>query len=103
MSQPSPSDFATDRQRHLKAFSEQMPSEVEKLTWPLERLHALRDSRLRDLVRIAKERSPWHARRLRDVDPETLRGDDLSRLPTMTKAELMANWDEIVTDRRLTL
>jgi phenylacetate-coenzyme A ligase PaaK-like adenylate-forming protein len=30
-------------------------------------------------------------------------GADLSALPTMTKAELMANWDEIVTDPRLSL
>ena len=30
-------------------------------------------------------------------------GDDLSMVPVMTKAEVMANWDDVVTDRRLTL
>jgi phenylacetate-coenzyme A ligase PaaK-like adenylate-forming protein len=30
-------------------------------------------------------------------------GDDLSMIPTMTKADVMENWDNIVTDGRLTL
>jgi phenylacetate-coenzyme A ligase PaaK-like adenylate-forming protein len=30
-------------------------------------------------------------------------GDDLSMIPVMTKAEVMANWNDVVTDRRLTL
>ncbi|WP_222598752.1 hypothetical protein, partial [Klebsiella sp. Kps] len=47
--------------------------------------------------------SPWHARRLAHVDPDTLTGDDLSIIPVMTKADVMANWDDVVTDRRLTL
>jgi phenylacetate-coenzyme A ligase PaaK-like adenylate-forming protein len=96
-------DFAVDRQRHVRAFAALAPAETEKCTWPLEKLHALRDQRLRAVVRMAKERSPWHARRLRHVDAETLSGDDLSAIPPMTKADLMANWDEIVTDRRLNL
>ena len=91
------------RQRHLQAFGARLHGEPEKLTWPLERVHALRDARLRALVRVAKVRSPWHARRLRHIDPNTLSGDDLSAIPPMTKTDLMANWDEIITDQRLTL
>jgi phenylacetate-coenzyme A ligase PaaK-like adenylate-forming protein len=100
---PAGGDYEVDRQRHVRALAARLPGEVDKLTWPLERLHALRDERLRVLVQTAKERSPWHARRLRLVDPATLRGDDLGAIPPMTKADLMAHWDEIVTDRRLTL
>ena len=96
-------DYEIDRQRHVRAFVERLPSEVEKLTWPLEKLHALRDERLRALVRIAKERSPWHAQRLNHIDPDRLRGDELSAIPPMTKTDLMNHWDEIVTDRRLNL
>lgn len=95
--------YEQERQRHVLARDAQVDAEVEKLEWPLERLHALRDQRLRALVRYAKQHSPWHARRLCDVDPERLSGDDLSMIPPMTKADLMANWDDIVTDRRLTL
>ncbi|MCC7494275.1 MAG: phenylacetate--CoA ligase family protein [Fimbriimonadaceae bacterium] len=100
---PATGDYEVERQRHVRALAAQLPGEVDKLTWPLERLHALRDERLRALVRTAKARSPWHARRLRHVDPDALRGDDLAAIPPMTKADLMAHWDEIVTDRRLTL
>jgi phenylacetate-coenzyme A ligase PaaK-like adenylate-forming protein len=100
---PATSDFEVIRQRHVRALQERLPAEVEKLTWPLERLHALRDQRLRALVHTARTHSPWHARRLRHIDPDTLSGSDLSAIPPMTKADLMANWDEIVTDRRLTL
>lgn len=96
-------DYEADRFDHADELLARLPAETAKMTWPLERLHALRDERLRALVRTAKERSPWHARRLRDVDPDALTGDDLSAIPPMTKHDLMANWDEIVTDRRLTL
>ena len=37
------------------------------------------------------------------VDVDTTSGADLGELPTMTKADLMAHWDAIVTDPRLTL
>jgi phenylacetate-coenzyme A ligase PaaK-like adenylate-forming protein len=80
-----------------------LPAEIEKVTWPLERLWELRNERLRALIRHAKANSPWHADRLAHVDANTLDGGDLSAIPVMTKADLMANWDDIVTDRRLTL
>ena len=96
-------NYEVDRQRHVKAFVERLPAEIEKLTWPIEKLHALRDKRLRDLLRVAKKYSPWHAARLRHIDPETITGNNLSDIPIMTKADLMENWDDIVTDRRLNL
>jgi phenylacetate-coenzyme A ligase PaaK-like adenylate-forming protein len=95
--------YERDRQRHVQARDAQIMAELEKTDWPLERLHALRDERLRAMIHHAKAHSPWHARRLRAVDPGRLSGDDLSMIPPMTKADLMENWDEIVTDRRLTL
>jgi hypothetical protein len=52
------------RQRHVEAFAARLAGEADKLTWPLEQLHALRDMRLRALLRVAKQRSPWHAERL---------------------------------------
>lgn len=97
------SAYEQARQPHLREVLSRMGEEAQKLTWPLERLHALRDQRLRELVRHAKAHSPWHAERLRDVDPDGLTGDDIQHLPVMTKADVMANWDDIVTDRRLTM
>jgi hypothetical protein len=40
---------------------------------------------------------------LAHIDPETFVEADLVRLPKMTKADVMANFDEIVTDPRLSL
>lgn len=65
--------------------------------------HRVRDQRLRILLRTATERSKWHAERLAHVDPDLVTGDDLSMMPVMTKADVMENWDDIVTDRRLSL
>jgi phenylacetate-coenzyme A ligase PaaK-like adenylate-forming protein len=95
--------FETERQRHLRGYAARLEDEAERLAWPLEMLHRVRDERLRSLLRTAKERSPWHAQRLAHVDPDGVSGDDLSMIPVMTKADVMANWDDVVTDRRLTL
>ena len=64
------------------------------------RLQQLRDQRLRSLIRTAKDRSPWHARRLDQIDPDTVTGADLSVIAPMTKDDVMGSWDEVVTDRR---
>ncbi|MGA4844310.1 phenylacetate--CoA ligase family protein [Streptomyces sp. G45] len=96
-------DYEIDRQRHVRAFTRRLDAAVDQLTWPETARRGLRDERLRALLRTAKERSPWHAERLRHIDPEQITGDDLTEIPVMTKADLMAHWDDIVTDRRLTL
>jgi phenylacetate-coenzyme A ligase PaaK-like adenylate-forming protein len=59
--------------------------------------------RLRDCVRDAVEHSPWQRERLGNVDPDRLDEVSLRDLPPMTKADLMENFDRIVTDDRLTL
>ncbi len=76
--------------------------EVERVTWSLDRLEDLRDQRLRALVSFAKSHSPWHAERLSKVDTDRLTAASLAELPVMSKSDLMENWDDIVTDRRLT-
>src|SRR4051794_33734962 len=88
----TPSTFDSDRQRHLQAFAERLPIDAERLTWPLERLHELRDERLRALLRTAKARSPWHGERLADVDVGAVTGADLTAIPAMTKTDVMEHW-----------
>jgi phenylacetate-CoA ligase len=73
----------------------------ERLLWTLDRLREHQTATLRVLLRHAVNSSPWHAQRLQGVDPDSFELDDLPRLPTMTKADLVANFDDIVTDRRL--
>jgi phenylacetate-coenzyme A ligase PaaK-like adenylate-forming protein len=91
------------RQQHVKDFAARLPEELKHLDWTSDELRSERERRLRILIKTAKERSPWHRERLADIDPERLHDEDLVSLPTMTKADLMANWDAIVTDRRVTL
>ncbi len=91
------------RQRHLAEMMARIPEHLERITWPVERLRAEREEKLRALVRVAQERSPWHRERLAHLDPDTLHEADLERIPMMTKDDLMRHWDDIVTDRRLSL
>ena len=55
----------------------------------------------RALLARAATRSPFHARRLGGVDVSRFELADLARLPVMTKDEMMAGFDEVVTDPRL--
>src|SRR4029453_17653935 len=54
-------------------------------------------------LRTAISSSPWHRRRRAGVDPDGFEEADLAGLPPMTKDDLMANWDQVVADRRLGL
>jgi phenylacetate-coenzyme A ligase PaaK-like adenylate-forming protein len=91
------------RERHIANLMDMIPEQLARLSWSRERIAAEREARLRDLVGIAKQRSPWHAKRLAHVDADRLGEADLASIPPMTKCELMANWDDAVTDRRLSL
>ncbi len=91
------------RRRHKDALAAAFPGLLERCDWTPDRLRGFRDNALRDLLREVKASSPWHAARLEAVDPSEISADDLSSLPTMTKSDLMANWDRIVTDDRLSL
>lgn len=73
-----------------------------QLRWSPDQLRAERERRMRVLLATAKERSTWHRGRLRGVDPATFTEADLPSLPTMSKDDLMDNFDAAVTDPRLT-
>jgi phenylacetate-CoA ligase len=79
-----------------------LPEHLARLDWSDQQLAAHQLIALRRLLSHALEHSPFHARRLRDVDPHAVELTDLASLPTMTKADMMANFDDVVTDRRLT-
>jgi phenylacetate-CoA ligase len=75
---------------------------TQRLGWDAGQLASYQRDRLRVLVAHAAEHSPFHARRLRGLDLERLELTDLARLPVMTKSQMMAEFDDVVTDRRLT-
>src|SRR5256885_13064245 len=90
-------------ERHGRDLRAQLPEHLERLRWPAERIAAERRRELRRLVGEARERSPWHRERLAGIDVDRLDERGLAGLPVMTKDDLMANFDAVVTDRRLRL
>ena len=85
------------RAAHLAAVRASLEDHLARLEWPRERIERYRVERLRSLLTFARERSPFHAGRMADVDPATATVDDLARLPPMTKREAQDEWDAIVT------
>jgi phenylacetate-CoA ligase len=63
--------------------------------WPRERLERFQQEHLAELARHAAAQSPFWRERLASGRLE------LSRLPVLTKSELMGRFDELVTDPRL--
>ena len=90
------------RARYGEAFGTRLPDHIQRLPWDAGRLAAHQRERLRALLACAVERSPFHARRLAGIDLGRFELDDLADLPVMSKQQMMAGFDELVTDRRLT-
>lgn len=91
------------RRQHLEEVAKRMPEHVERLYWSEERLNEERQKKLRETLAFTREKSAWHRDRMAGIDIENFTVDDITSLPTMNKNDVMANWDQIVTDPRLTL
>ena len=72
-----------------------------QLGWNASELADHQRGRLRVLLAHAAEHSRFHGRRLRGLDVSRFEVGDLTRLPVMTKSQMMAEFDDVVTDRRL--
>ena len=94
-------DLELLRTRVSEAIGGQMPEHIGRLGWDAGQLAACQRDRLRALLARAIAGSPFHARRLRGIDPDRFELADLARLPVMTKADMMENFDAVPTDRRL--
>ena len=90
------------RARYGEAFGTRLPDHIRRLPWDAGRLAGYQRERLRELLACAIKRSPFHARRLDGIDPGRFELDDLASLPVMSKEQMMAGFDELLTDRRLT-
>src|SRR5262249_9899308 len=77
--------------------------QIARQAWDGPTVAVFQQRRLRTLLGHAIANSPFHAERLKGVDPDRFELADLARLPVMTKSAMMARFDEAVTDRRLTL
>jgi phenylacetate-CoA ligase len=98
----SRSNYERVRAAHLAAVHASLEDHVGRLAWSRAQIDRYRDHRLRALLTYAAQRSPFHAARLRDVDPSTATIADLASLPMMTKAQAQEEWDTIITAADLT-
>lgn len=94
-------DYEDLRERHAAQYQALLPEHLARLNWSADELRAERERRLRAIISVAKERSPWYRERLAHLDADRLTEADLPSIPAMTKEDLMRNFDAIVTDRRL--
>lgn len=85
------------RHAHVESVQAGLADHIGRLAWPRERIENYRDRRLRALLVYAAQRSPFHARRLADLNLSGVSVADLGALPSMTKAQAQENWDSIVT------
>ncbi|WP_448609811.1 hypothetical protein [Geodermatophilus sp. URMC 60] len=77
---------------------EALPAHLDRLGWDRARVEAHQQRRLRALLAHARAHSRFHAGRLDGVDVDRF---TLAGLPTMTKAQAMTAFDDLVTDPRL--
>jgi phenylacetate-CoA ligase len=99
----SVADYQTLRRQHFTYAMAQLGAHVARMDWSSERIAAERNIRLRRLLELARERSPWYRNRLADIDVDTFSVSQLADLAPMTKDDLLTHFDNIVTDRRLSL
>ena len=96
-------DTATLSEKQTKDMENLLPQQIKSLYQPELALKKNREDRLRKLLVFAKEHSSWYRVKLASIDPNTFTEERLPELPTLDKKTLMENWDEIVTDRKLSL
>jgi phenylacetate-coenzyme A ligase PaaK-like adenylate-forming protein len=90
------------RAAHVGAVTAALDDHVDRLEWTREQIEHHQTERLRSLLAYARERSPFHARRLSGIDPSVVTAADLAGVPMMTKAQAQDEWDDIVTVGDLT-
>src|SRR5207249_6486944 len=66
------SHYEALRRQHISDLLARMPENVKRVKWPVERVREERQRRLRSLIRVAKEKSPWHGERLGNVDSNSI-------------------------------
>lgn len=92
-----PAAYQATRAAHLGAVRDALKDHVARLNWSRPQIENYQQHRLRALLSYAKERSPFHARRLAALDPSGATIADLASLPIMTKQDAQQNWDTINT------
>ncbi len=97
----TPTSFAQLRDAVQTEAHRRMPDHIARLSLSADQVRERQRDGLRALLGHAVVHSPFHARRLSGIDPSRFELADLGTLPVMTKSEMMREFDDVVTDRRL--
>lgn len=100
---PGAVDFERRRAAHRARAAELAPEVAALVDAPRSRLEEHRLRAFRALLDRCLEGSEWYRDRFAGLDPERFRLEELASLPTMTKSDLMTNFDAVATDPRITL
>jgi len=85
----------------VAAVNAGVAEQFARRTWMSAQIEQKQTDDLNRLIAYAAESSPFHRRRWEKLRLDDLHPSDLSLLPIMTKADMMASLDEVFTDRRL--
>jgi phenylacetate-CoA ligase len=96
----APADRATDDRLDRSRLEALCARMIARDSWSRERLLAHQEERLRELVEHAVAQSPYYRQQIGCAGRGAI---DLQQIPVLTKDTLMAEFDRIVTDRRLRL
>jgi phenylacetate-CoA ligase len=80
-----------------------MPEEIKKLKWSRKQILDNQQIELRKLISYAKQNSSWHRDRLKQFNADTFDLQDITKLPYMTKDDVMDNWNDIITCKKITM
>lgn len=79
-----------------------LPQHLKRLVWTKEQLKSFQTTRLREILHIAKENTSWYRETLKNFDPDEIRLEDLGNLPTLSKDDVMNDWNNVIAVPQLT-
>lgn len=90
-------------QPEIEMMQKHILNELKTLKLSRDQIFEMQEKRLREMLSYAKTYSSWHRKRISHINIDKFTLDQLDQLPIMTKQDLMKNWDNIVTDKKITL
>ena len=73
-----------------------IPEHVQRLSWSKEQVRAHQTIKLRELLKVAKEKTKYYGQILADVDVDNFTPEDLRSLPPHDKIIQMDRWDDFI-------
>ena len=95
-------EYQKSRKKLYEQVQKELPEELKRLEWSREKILQNQESELRKLIKFAKEKSIWHAKNLKNFNADTITLKDLTKIPPMSKTDIMDNWDDMITTDGIT-